>query len=164
MNKKDLKISLIYALVGLIAGILIVIYQISIASEEFKNQLIAVLGSVEMVIIVGGLQAAILTFIATFVGVKLARILNLNLYAEANKSNLTLVILISLFTSLFITLSDKYIFAPYLPQKIVSYEFSFLYFFSSVLYGGIIEELLLRLFLMSFIGWLLFKISFIKSL
>lgn len=163
MNKKDIKISLIFAFVGLIAGILIVIYQISIASEEFKNQLIAALGSVEMVIIVGGLQAAILTFIATFFGVKLARRLNLKLYAETTKSNVTKVILISFLTSLFITLSDKFIFAPYLPQKIVSYEFSFLYFISSILYGGFIEELLLRLFLMSLIGWVLFKVFIRKK-
>lgn len=158
MNKKDLKISLIFTLIGLIAGALIVSYQISIASEEFKNELISSLGSVEMVVIAGSIQTAILSFFATFFGVKLARRLNLKLYAKTNKSNLTKVILISLFAALFITLSDKFIFSPYLPQKIVSYEFSFLYFFSSTLYGGIIEEILLRLFLMSFIGWVLFKV------
>jgi len=136
-------------LVGLIAGALIVSYQISIASEEFKNQLISALGSVEMVIIAGAIQAAILTFIATFFGVKLARRLNLKLYAETNKSNLIKVLLISLSTTLFITLSDKFIFSPCLPQNMVSDGFSFLYFISSILYGGIIEELLLRLFLMS---------------
>ena len=158
MNKKDFKISLIFTLVGLIAGTLIVSFQISTASEEFKNQLISALGSVEMVIIAGAIQAAILTFIATFFGVKLARRLNLKLYAETNKSNLIKVLLISLSTTLFITLSDKFIFSPYLPQNMVSYGFSFLYFISSILYGGIIEELLLRLFLMSFIGWALFKV------
>lgn len=157
MNKKDFKLSLIFTLVGLIAGGLIVSYQISIASEEFKNQLISSLGSVEMLVIVGSIQTAILSFIATFFGVKLARRLDLKLYAKLNKTNLIIVIMIGLFTALFITLSDKFIFSPYLPQKMMSYKFSFLYFFSSTLYGGIIEELLLRLFLMSFIGWILFK-------
>ncbi len=158
MNKKDLRISLIFALVGLIAGTLIVSFQISTASEEFKSQLISALGSVERLIIVGAIQAAILTFIATFFGVKLARRLDLKLYAKANISNLTIVILISLFFALFITLADKFIFSPYLPQEAASYEFSFLYFISSILYGGIIEELLLRLFLMSLIAWVLFRV------
>ena len=39
-----------------------------------------------MVTIVGGLQTDILNFIATFVGVKLARILNLNLMAVLLKN------------------------------------------------------------------------------
>lgn len=158
MNKNDLRISLFFALVGFIAGALIGSFQISTASEEFKSLLISTLGSIEMVIIVGALQSAILTFIATFFGLKLARKVNLKLYDELSKSNLIMVGLISLFTSLFIILSDKYIFAPYLPQEAVTYEFSLLYFISSILYGGIIEELLLRLFLMSLIAFILLKV------
>jgi len=158
MNKKDLRISLIFTLVGLVAGALIGSFQISTASEEFKSQLISALGSLEMVIIVGAIQTAILTFVATFFGVKLARRLDLKLYAESNKLNLTIVSVLSLFTALLITLSDKFIFSPYLPQEAASYEFSILYFISSILYGGIIEELLLRLFLMSLIALVLFKV------
>ena len=163
MNKRDLNISLIFTLIGLIAGALIVSFQISTASEEFKSQLISVVGSVEMLIIIGAIQAAILTFIATFIGVKLARKLDLKLYTQANISNLTIVIIISLFIALLITLSDKFIFSPYLPQEATSYEFSFLYFISSILYGGIIEELLLRLFLMSLIGWILYRFFVVKK-
>lgn len=158
MNKKDLRISLILALVGLIAGALIGSFQISTVSEELKSQLISTLGSVELVIIVGAIQAAILTFVATFFGLKLSRRLDLKLFAELNKSNFSMVSLISLFVAFFITLSDKYIFAPYLPPEAATYEFSFLYFISSILYGGIIEELLLRLFLMSLIAFILYKV------
>jgi len=158
MNKKDLRISLIFTLVGLIAGGLIGSSQISTASEEFKSQLVSALGSIEMVIIVGAMQAGILTFVATFFGLKLARGLYLKLYAESNKSNLIMVSLISLFIALFITLSDKFIFAPYLPPEAATYKFSLLYFISSILYGGIIEELLLRLFLMSLIALILLKV------
>ncbi|MFW6281773.1 MAG: type II CAAX prenyl endopeptidase Rce1 family protein [bacterium] len=158
MKKKDLHISLVFSVIGLIAGALIVSFQISTASTEFKSQLISSIGSVERLIIVGAIQASILTFIATFFGMKLAKRLDLKLYAKANISNLTIVIIISLFFALFITLSDKFIFSPYLPQEAVTYEFSFLYFISSILYGGIIEELLMRLFLMSLIAWILFKV------
>ena len=63
---------------------------------------------------ISSIQTAILSFIATVFGIKLARRLNLKLYAKTNNSNLTKVILISLFAALFITLSDKYIFSPVL--------------------------------------------------
>lgn len=158
MNKKDLKISLIFTVVGFISGALIAGFQVSSASEELKNQFISALGSVEMVILIGAIQTAILTFVATFLGLKLARRLNLKLYSESNTTNLLIVSIISLFIALFITLADKFIFAPYLPQEAATYKFSFLYFISSILYGGIIEELLLRLFLMSLIAFILFKV------
>lgn len=158
MNKRDLKISLIFALVGFIAGALISSWQLSTASEQLKSQLSSASVSPGIMIIVGGIQTAVLTFVATFVGVKLARRLNLTLYADSNKSNLLMVSFISLFTALIITLSDKFIFAPYLPQEATIYKFSLLYFISSILYGGIIEELLLRLFLMSLIAFILVKI------
>jgi membrane protease YdiL (CAAX protease family) len=158
MNKKDFRISLIFTLPGLIAGALIGSFQISTASEEYKSQVISALGSVEMAIIIGAIQAAILSFFATFFGVKFARRLDLKLYAKSNKSNLIIVGIISLFTAMFITLSDKFIFLPYLPREATTYKFSPLYFISSILYGGIIEEQLLRLFLMSLVALILFKL------
>ncbi len=142
MNKKDIRLSLIFTMVGLVSGALISYVQLLNASEEILSQVDATFGSVNIALIVGALQGAISTFIATFFGLKLARRLKLKLFSKLSKSNLIMIGLISFFTASFITFSDKFIFASYLPQEITTYKFSFLYLISSVLYGGIIEELL----------------------
>lgn len=69
-----------------------------------------------------------------------------------------LSILIGFATGFIITFSDRFIFLNYLPSEITGYVFSPIYFISSVLYGGIVEEILLRLFVMSFLVLLLWKL------
>ena len=54
--------------------------------------------------------------------------------------------------------SDRLIFVRYLPSEITNYEFSLLYLVTGILYGGIIEEILLRLFVMSFFVFVLWKL------
>ncbi|MEG0371967.1 MAG: CPBP family intramembrane glutamic endopeptidase, partial [Clostridium sp.] len=54
--------------------------------------------------------------------------------------------------------SDKLIFAKYLPPKIEAYTFLPTYFIGSILYGGVVEEVMLRLFVMSLIVLILWKI------
>ena len=162
MKNKDLKLSLLLTIVGIIAGALISYFQISSATDEFIEQLLAQLGSVEALILITAIEAGLFTFISTFFGFKLARKVNLKLYAKLDRKSMILVGLIGLFTSIVITFSDKYIFASYLPESAVEYQFSFLYFAASLLYGGIIEELMLRLFLMSLLVWIGWKL-FAKS-
>ncbi len=161
MKNKDLKYSLIFTLVGIIAGGILGYYQVLIATDELKSQLSAQLGSLEMLIVVTAIQAAVFTFISTFFGLKLARRLNLRLYAKLDTSSMILVSVIAFIISFVITFSDKFIFATYLPEA-ENYQFSLLYFISSLLYGGIIEELMLRLFFMSLLIWIGWKL-FAKS-
>ncbi|MEZ4640827.1 MAG: CPBP family glutamic-type intramembrane protease [Caldilineaceae bacterium] len=65
---------------------------------------------------------------------------------------------IALIAALVIALSDRLFFAPYLPADLLTYEFSLSYFIGSVLYGGIIEEVLLRLFVMSLLVFIFVKL------
>ncbi|MCD4714411.1 MAG: CPBP family intramembrane metalloprotease [Clostridiales bacterium] len=62
-------------------------------------------------------------------------------------------------SALIIAGSDKFIFEPYLPEGTLTFTFSLDYFIASILYGGIIEEVLLRLFMMSLIVFLIAKIT-----
>lgn len=70
-------------------------------------------------------------------------------------------VLIGLTAAFIITASDKFIFAEYLPPQ-TAYVFSPIYFAAGVLYGGIIEEILLRLLVMSLFVLILWKL-FAKS-
>jgi membrane protease YdiL (CAAX protease family) len=158
LKHKDLKISLIFTAIGILASICAGLYQISMFNEDIKKQIISQLGSMEVLIPIAAVQGGLITFIATFIGVKIARKVNLKLNFKFDKKAFLLAILIGLITALIITGSDSFIFAKYLPDKITTYEFSLIYLITGILYGGIIEEILLRLLVMSLFVLILWKL------
>lgn len=162
IKRKDLKISLIFTLIGIISSVFTAIYQLAMLTDSMKQQVISQIGSLEALIPIAALQGAIMTFIAAFIGLKLARKVNLKLNFQFDKKAFVLSILIGFATALIITVSDSFIFARYLPPTITKYAFSPIYLISGVLYGGIIEEVLLRLLVMSLFVLILWKL-FAKS-
>lgn len=162
MKNKDLKLSIIFTVIGLIAGGLIGLFQAASFTEEFRQQIISQGGSIEILLVAAVIQSGILTFITTFFGLTLARKVNLELNFKFEKDSFILSALFGLVFAFIIPASDKFLFSQYLPAEAGAYEFSLLRFASSVLYGGIIEELMLRLFLMSLLVLILWRI-FAKS-
>lgn len=158
LQKKDLKVSLIFTFVGLIASLFAGIYQISMFTESVKQKIISELGSMEILLLIAAVQGALITFIFTFIGLKLARKVNLKLNFKFDKKALVLANLIGLATALIITVSDRFIFASYIPSKVTTYVFSPIYLITGILYGGIIEEILLRLLVMSLFVLILWKL------
>lgn len=158
MKNKDLKVSLIFTFIGLIASIMAAIYQIPMLTDSLKQQIISQIGSIGALIPIAALQGVIITFIATFIGLKLARKANLKLNFEFDKIAVLFSILIGFVTAFILTVSDRFIFAKYLPTTITKYVFSPTYLISGVLYGGIIEEILLRLFVMTLFVMILWKL------
>ncbi len=120
--------------------------------------MISQLGSLELLIAISAAQSAIFAFISSYFGLKLARKVDLKLNFKFKKDSFILSAIIGLILAFIITASDKFIFFRYLPQQTGPYKFSLLSFVASVLYGGIIEELMLRLFVMSLIVLILWKI------
>lgn len=158
LQNKDFRISLIFSFIGLVASICAGVYQISTLTEGLKQQIISQLGSVEALIPIAAVQGLLMTFIATLAGVKIARKVNLKLNFKFEKNALVLAIIIAFATALVITGSDRFIFARYLPSEITTYVFSPMYLITGVLYGGIIEEILLRLLVMSLLVLILWKL------
>lgn len=158
MKNRDLARSAAAALLGAVAGGFIAAYQMSILSDELVAQVVKQLGSANLMIPIGAAQSAILTFVCTFFGLKLARRVNLKINVIFDKQGALLATVLAVAAALLITASDMFIFASYLPESVTTYTFSPLYLVSAVLYGGIIEEILLRLFLMSLFVWLLWKV------
>lgn len=158
IRSKDFKISFMLSIIGLIASVFMGIYQISTFTETMKQQIISQLGSIQALIPVAAVQGAMLTFIASFLGLKIAKRVNLNLNFKHDKKSMIISILIGFTTGLIITFSDQFIFFKYLPSEIKSYVFSPIYFISSILYGGIVEEILLRLFIMSLLVLIFWKL------
>lgn len=158
LQNKDLKISLIFAFIGLIASIFAGMYQISMLTEDLKLQIVSQLGSMKALIPIAAVQGLVITFVSAFIGLKLAKKVNLKLNLRLDKKALVQAILIGLLTALIITGSDRFIFSRYLPSQVTTYVFSPIYLMTGILYGGIIEEILLRLLVMSLLVLILWKI------
>ena len=86
MKNKDLQTALIFGLIGLIAGYFTGLYQATIATEELKQQILSGLGSMQAMMLIAAAQAAVYAFLAAFIGLKLARKVNLRLNFIFDKS------------------------------------------------------------------------------
>lgn len=162
MKNKDLKLSIIFTLIGLVAGALMGWYQILNFDEAMKETIISQVGSINIMILISAAQTGLFAFISTFIGLKLARKTNLFLNFKFDKDSFIMATIIGFVVALIIVVSEKFIFAKFLPENLLSFDFSIHYFISSILYGGIVEELMLRLFFMSLIVFILKKM-FIKT-
>ena len=158
MKNKDMKIAFVFGIIGLIAGYFTGLYQASIATEQFKQQILSEVGSMQSMMLIAAAQAAVYAFLSAFIGLKLARKVNLKLNFIFDKNAFVVAILIGLAVAFIITGSDRFIFAEYLPSQVTQYVFSPIYFMVGILYGGIVEELMLRLLVMSLLVLLLWKL------
>lgn len=158
MKNKDIKTSFIFTLIGLMAGIFLGVFQVSTSTEAAKQQIISQLGSTIALIAISAAQVTVITFFSAFIGLKLARKVNLKLNFKFDKNSLTAATVIGLMAAIILSVSDKFIFAQYLPKQTETYRFSPLYFIFSILYGGVVEELMLRLLLMSLLVLIFWKL------
>jgi membrane protease YdiL (CAAX protease family) len=127
--------------------------------------------SVGALMLAAGLQVAVMSFILGIIGIKLARIVNLKFdlfdflarnkrKIEISKSGITQAILIAFAAAFIIVGSDKFIFQNLIPQIAENApSTSVKAIIAGVVYGGIVEEVLLRLFLMSLTVWILSRIA-----
>lgn len=159
LKNKDLTIAFLFAVIGLVAGYFTGLYQISIATQELKQQIISQTGSLNSLILIASVQGAVYAFLSAFIGLKLARKVGLELNSGFDKKSFISAMLIGVAVAFIISGSDQFIFSAYLPEQITEYKFSPVYFLVGVLYGGIVEELMLRLLVMSLFVFILWKLS-----
>ena len=162
MKNKDTQIALKFGVIGLIAGYFTGLYQVSIATEQLKQQILSQVGSMQAMLLIAAAQATVFAFLSALIGLKLARKVNLKLNFTFDKNAFLISILTGLVVAFIITGADRFIFAEYLPPQVTHYVFSPIYLTVGILYGGIVEELLLRLLVMSLLVFLIWKI-FAKS-
>jgi membrane protease YdiL (CAAX protease family) len=120
-----------------------------------------------LIILASIAQSAVLLAITTFFGIKLSQKLHLptltlldssNSWKEKLRSIVLLSVPLGIATGVVIILSDK-LFTPYVPQlAAVNNHIAIWKTLLAPLYGGIAEEILMRLFLVSLFAWLIGKI------
>ncbi|WP_146811324.1 CPBP family intramembrane glutamic endopeptidase [Aneurinibacillus danicus] len=145
-------------ILGLVAGAVLGAQQVISLTPERESQIVAQLGSKQVIIIVAMLQTATMASIATIVGSWASPKVGLNKPFIYNRKSIAVAVAIGLLSASFIAIPEKLVFTEALGLE-EKFEFSWLYFLGSVLYGGIIEEVLLRFGLMSLIIWIASKIT-----
>lgn len=160
---KPLKFSIAMLPFAIIGGGLVCIYQFDLYDEEIVNQIISQTGSYASAVAVGAIQSAVYAFFCSFFGYILAEKLGLmKRFCFAKKELLAVlpgVLVLGILFGL-----DYWTFGKLIPKIADSYQagISVVGFLSSILYGGMIEELLLRLFFMSLVAFVLWKLFFRK--
>ncbi len=173
MKKIDFKISLLLAVLGFIAGVLILPYQLEMfqttAPALYDEVLETLPMSISLVSVMVGLQLLIATFLLSFIGIKLARKTGLSftvlesLFSKRNvvinKEAIYIAIIGGIILGFLIVGSDRFYFQNQIPILAENTPgFSLLGLMAGVFYGGVFEEVLMRLFLMSLVIWLWMKI------
>ena len=168
------KTLLFFAIVGIIGGFFTGIYVLDSYPPEMQQQLIdelvaSGLGGFPANIIMGvitAMQAAGYGIILGVVGICLGKYIGL--WKDEKKITgkpLIVTVIISFISGSVLILSDLLFFGNYSQIIMDSYSTkpTVTYLIASVLYGGVIEEVMLRLFWMSLVAFVLWKIFDKKS-
>ncbi len=167
-NKIDLKITMVLALISAIGIIFTIMFQINTMPAEIFDTI-----PKEVVIAISFIQSMIMVILMSYAGLKLSRATNLNkgildvIYSGDSKleykvkliQNVKIALLLAFILSGVMTISEKFIWARYIPQISTFYEgLNPIYLLVGMIYGGVVEEIMLRLFAMSLIVFILFKV------
>jgi membrane protease YdiL (CAAX protease family) len=169
---KHLKIALFLGLLGLLAGAFVVPFQLeslknTLTAAEYAKIMDALPFSMPVMISIASLQIGLLSFVLSWIGLKLTERTSLALplittwIAEKKRpvidpSALKLALIGGAIGSFFMVLTDLFLFQPHMPklgdgEGAVWWKATL----AGVLYGGIVEEVLMRLFLMTLMVWVL---------
>ncbi|WP_369900199.1 type II CAAX prenyl endopeptidase Rce1 family protein [Bacillus manliponensis] len=159
--KQAFQFSLWMLPIGILGGILVGINSWSMFNEEIRNQIIAQVPK-EAFILILVLQVGLLyTGIMGFFGYILASKVNLLKKLTFTKRNLFTALFSGILAALLLFLPDYFLFSHQIPEVAAVYmkeNFSLLTLITSVIYGGILEEIMMRLFVMSLLVFILWKL------
>lgn len=159
--KKALKFTLALLPIALVAGYFVTVYQLETMGDAILQPVLEQLGSVWILIAISMIQTVGYAAVCGFVGCLLANSLGLWRPIRFEKNPLLKAAGLSLVGGIIFSL-DKWTFGAWIPEVGASYEAPITVnnWLGSILYGGVVEELMLRLFFMSLLAWLIWKIFF----
>lgn len=150
--------------VGAVAGYFTILYQLTFLDDATIALAVSQLGSVDGMIAVYIVQTVVYTFFCAFAGHVLADRLGLMKPLRFKKGAVKTTLILSLVCGVLFSL-DYWTFGAVIPgiREADAATLEWNVILASVLYGGVVEELMLRLFMMSLIAWLLWKLFFRKA-
>ena len=159
--KRALKFTLFLLPIALVAGYFVTVYQLEMLDEAILAPALEQLGSVWVLIAITMAQTVGYAAVCGFFGCLLANSLGLWKPIRFEKAPLLKALGLSLVGGILFSL-DKWTFGRWIPEVGASYNAPITVnnWLGSVLYGGVVEELMLRLFFMSLLAWLIWKMFF----
>lgn len=156
--KKGFRFALSLLPLSLVAGIFVAFYQLNTLSETMAAELMAAVGSMALLVAVSAVQAVAYTFICGLFGYVLAVKIGLWKSFEFNRKHALKALIICVLGGIAFSL-DHWVFGSFIDgiceTNIAS--LNAVGVIASVLYGGIVEEVMLRLFFMSLIAFVIGK-------
>jgi len=159
--KNNYKFLIFLTIFGLVGGYFLALYSVETLSQDMIEEVISQVGSLDILIIITTLQSLGYALIFGFIGKILSKKIGLWGNVSFNKKGNIEMILVSLFGGAAFILLDVLIFGRFSEVIKDSYATkpSLEYIIASVTYGAVIEEVMLRLFFMSFIAFIIKKIA-----
>lgn len=143
--------------IALIGGIFVTIYQFDILDPLYVEGAIEQIGSKEALIAISAGQSVLYGAVCAFFGYILASKLGLMRPITIECRPLCITFAASIIGGILFSL-DPWVFGRWIPEiGTESVSLSFSRIVASVLYGGVIEEIMLRLFMMSLIAFIIRK-------
>lgn len=162
--KKALRFTLPLIPIAAVAGYFTILYQLDFLDAATVALAVEQLGSVDALIAVYVVQTVGYALFCGFFGCILATKLGIMKPIRFEKGPLKTTLLLSLAAGILFSL-DYWTFGAVIPgvRDATDLTLSVHTVLASVLYGGIIEELMLRLFFMSLIAWAIWKLFFRRA-
>lgn len=162
--KKPLLFSLALLPFAIVAGLFTCLYQFDLYSDDFIEQTIAQIGSEELLIVISVIQVCMYAIICGFFGYILSEKTGLLKSFKIESSALVKILLISAVVGIVFSL-DYWTFGSAVPliQEATKAGLTVNCVIASVFYGGVIEEVMMRLFALSLIVFIIWKIFFRKK-
>lgn len=160
---KNLKKSLLFTLsllpIAAVAGYFTILYQLEFLDAATVELAVSQLGSVEAMVVVYVVQTVCYAAFCGFVGHILASKLGLMRPIGFERRAVVTTLVLSVIGGILFSL-DYWTFGAVIPgiQEENAAMLNWTTVAACVLYGGVVEELMLRLFFMSLIAWLIWKL------
>lgn len=158
--KSYLRFSLICLPLTAIGGWFAAVYQLDLYGEAMREEILTQVGSVTLLCAICALQAAGYAAFCGMIGGWLADQVGLWRPMRIERRPLVLTLVLSAVFGVLFSL-DYWTFGALMPalREGTAAGLTFAGMVSAILYGGILEELLLRLFFMSGVAWVITKLT-----
>lgn len=159
--KNNLKYLIFLAIFGLIGGYFTALYSIQSLNQDMLDEILSQIGNMDLLIIITTIQSLGYAIILGIIGIILAQKIGLWRKVKFIKQGNIELLIVSLIGGAAFILIDVLVFSNFHEVIQNSYEAkpTVEYIIASITYGGVIEEVMLRLFLMSLISFVIQKIT-----
>ena len=158
--KNNLKYLIFLVIFGLVGGYFTAIYTVQSLGQDVIDEAIAEVGSLDVLIIITTLQSLGYALILGVVGKLLAKKIGLWRKFEFDKKGNVELILVTILGGAAFILLDCLFFSNF--SEVIKNSYAVKptveYIIASITYGAVVEEVMLRLFLMSFIALIIQKV------